>query len=82
MDLAESELDMPVDRRDVDRTELYAADEVFLTGTASEIAPIRSYDGRPIGAGKAGPITRDLIKRFAAYVRAQRPVLQEVASGR
>ncbi|HLB54546.1 MAG TPA: branched-chain-amino-acid transaminase [Gemmatimonadales bacterium] len=53
----------------LNRFDVYTADEAFLTGTASEIAPIRSYDGRSIGAGKAGPITRDLMRRFQEYVR-------------
>lgn len=54
----------------LNRFDVYTADEAFLTGTASEIAPIRSYDGRTIGAGKAGPVTRDLMTRFQAYVRS------------
>jgi len=53
----------------LNRFDVYTADESFLTGTASEIAPIRSYDGRSIGTGKAGPITRDLMTRFKAYVK-------------
>ena len=53
----------------LNRFDIYTADEAFLTGTASEIAPISSYDGRPVGIGRAGPITRDLIQRFQAYVR-------------
>ena len=54
----------------LNRYDIYTADEAFLTGSASEIAPIRSYDGRSIGSGKAGPITRDLMTRFSAYARA------------
>lgn len=54
----------------LNRFDIYTADEAFLTGSASEIAPIRSYDGRSIGSGKAGPITRDLMTRFKAYARA------------
>jgi branched-chain amino acid aminotransferase len=54
----------------LNRFDIYTADEAFLTGSASEIAPIRSYDGRTIGSGKAGPITRDLMTRFKAYARA------------
>lgn len=54
----------------LNRFDIYTADEAFLTGSASEIAPIRSYDGRSIGSGKAGPITRDLMTRFSAYARA------------
>lgn len=53
----------------LNRFDIYTADEAFLTGSASEIAPIRSYDGRSIGSGKAGPVTRDLMARFQAYVR-------------
>jgi branched-chain amino acid aminotransferase len=57
-------------REDIlNRFDIYTADEAFLTGTASEIAPISSYDGRPIGTGKQGPITKDLIQRFHVYVR-------------
>jgi branched-chain amino acid aminotransferase len=54
----------------LNRFDIYTADEAFLTGTASEIAPIRSYDGRPIGAGKTGPVTKDLMARFKACTRA------------
>jgi branched-chain amino acid aminotransferase len=60
----------PVREDMLNRFDIYTADEAFLTGSASEIAPIRSYDGRSIGSGKAGPITRDLMKRFSAYARA------------
>ncbi len=57
-------------REDIlNRFDIYTADEAFLTGTASEIAPMSSYDGRPIGIGRTGPITKDLIARFQAYVR-------------
>jgi branched-chain amino acid aminotransferase len=52
----------------LNRFDVYTADEAFLTGTASEIAPIRSYDGRPIGSGKRGPVTRDLMARFKRLV--------------
>lgn len=53
----------------LNRYDLYTADEAFLTGTAAEVAPIRMVDGRVIGAGKAGPVTRDLRSRFQALVR-------------
>src|SRR5206468_913824 len=46
------------------------ADEVFLTGTASELVAVRQVDGRQIGAGKCGPVTRDLRTRFQALVRS------------
>ncbi len=46
------------------REALYAADEVFLTGTAAEITPVRSVDGCPIGAGTRGPVTERLQTQF------------------
>src|SRR6266508_753389 len=52
----------------LNRYDLYTADEVFLSGTAAEIVAISKLDGRAIGAGTAGPITRDLAARFRAYV--------------
>ena len=54
----------------LNRYDIYTADEAFFTGTAAEIAPIRSLDGRIIGSGKAGPVTRDLTARFRQYTRA------------
>jgi branched-chain amino acid aminotransferase len=53
----------------VNRYDLYTADEAFFTGTAAEIAPIRSLDGRQVGCGKTGPVTRDLMARFRQYAR-------------
>ena len=47
---------------------LYIADEVFFTGTAAEITPIRSVDRIPVGEGSAGPITERLQKEFFAIV--------------
>ena len=69
MDLAR-EAGCEVREEMLNRFDVYTADEAFLTGTASEIAPIRSYDGRTVGSGKAGPVTRDLMSRFQAYVRS------------
>ena len=46
------------------KDDVYAADECFLTGTAAEVIPVVEVDKRPIGDGKPGPITRDLIRRF------------------
>jgi branched-chain amino acid aminotransferase len=56
MQLAGKELEIPVIERDVDRTELYAADEVFLSGTGFQIAPVVEVDGRPVGTGSTGPV--------------------------
>ena len=50
--------------RDLPREYLYLCDELFMCGTAAEITPIRSVDGRQVGAGKAGPVTRRLQALF------------------
>jgi branched-chain amino acid aminotransferase len=46
------------------RHDIYTADECFLTGTAAEIVPVVSLDGRTIGKGEPGPVTQDLLRRF------------------
>lgn len=51
------------------RHDVYAADECFLTGTAAEVIPVVKCDGRPIGSGKPGPVTRQLRERFHQLVR-------------
>jgi branched-chain amino acid aminotransferase len=50
----------------VNRYDLYTADEVFFTGTAAEIVPVTKLDGRVIGSGVPGPVTKELAKRFKA----------------
>lgn len=55
------------------RDELYIADEAFFTGTAAEITPIREVDGRAIGTGEPGPITRDLCASFDSVVHGRDP---------
>lgn len=52
------------------RHDVYTADECFLTGTAAEIVPVVKVDGRPIGTGTPGPITKALLERFHALTRA------------
>jgi branched-chain amino acid aminotransferase len=54
----------------LNRYDIYTADEAFFTGTASELVAIRQLDGRVIGSGKAGPVTRDLRSRFQALARS------------
>jgi branched-chain amino acid aminotransferase len=53
------------------REALHLADELFFTGTAAEITPIRSVDGIPVGKGKPGPVTRTLQDDFFAVVRGE-----------
>jgi len=55
-----------VEELPLNRYDLYTADEAFLTGTAAEVVGVSRLDGRAIGAGVSGPITRDLAARFRA----------------
>jgi branched-chain amino acid aminotransferase len=73
MELAEKELGTRVDKRDVDRTELYAADEVFLTGTGYQIAPVVEIDGRKVGTGEMGPIAHRLQELYFEAARGDNP---------
>jgi len=57
----------------VTRDFLWTADELFLTGTAAEVTPVREIDNRPVGEGKAGPITLDLQKAFFEAVSGRDP---------
>jgi branched-chain amino acid aminotransferase len=57
----------------VTRDELYIADEIFLTGTAAEITPVREVDGRIIGAGKKGPVTDTIQKTYFEAAKGQIP---------
>ena len=55
------------------RDEMYIADEVFVTGTAAELTPVREIDNRRIGTGKPGPVTLALQKRFFSIVHGEDP---------
>jgi branched-chain amino acid aminotransferase len=68
MTLLRDELGVPVDERPIDRSELYLADELFLTGTAAQITAATAIDHRPIGDGKLGPITAKLRQLFLDVV--------------
>jgi branched-chain amino acid aminotransferase len=58
------DMKLPYVERDIPRDEIYLADEVFLTGTAAEITPVREIDDRIIGSGSPGPITVKIQKKF------------------
>ncbi|MEW6657811.1 MAG: branched-chain amino acid transaminase [Thermodesulfobacteriota bacterium] len=62
---------IPVREEIFSRDELYLADEAFLTGTAAEVTPLREVDGRRIGTGKPGPLTRQLQATFFAVVKGE-----------
>lgn len=65
------DLDIPVIERELDRTELYIAEEAFFSGTGAQVAWISSIDRRTIGTGKLGPITQKLQKLFFEIVRGR-----------
>jgi len=66
------DMDIPLVEDTIPREMLYIADEVFFTGSAAEITPIRSIDKIDIGSGKRGPITEKLQKEFFAYINGER----------
>src|SRR5205807_5636626 len=59
--------------RQVDRTELYVAEEIFLSGTGAQIAPVVSVDHRLVGNGQIGPIAKELQELYFDIVRGYRP---------
>ncbi len=61
-------LQIPAVEKTLQRHDLYIADECFLTGTAAEIAPVTTIDGREIGDGKPGALTRRLMGAFREYI--------------
>jgi branched-chain amino acid aminotransferase len=65
------QLGIPVQETDLGYFDLYTADEVFVTGTAAEVAPIVYIDGRTIGSGRPGPITRQLMAAFHAVTERE-----------
>lgn len=71
MILAREELDVDVEVRQIDRTELYLADELFFCGTGVQIAAITEVDNRPIGTGEMGPFVRRLRTLYFNIVRGR-----------
>jgi len=67
------ELGIEVLETTIQRSALYLADELFFTGTAAEITPIRAVDHITVGAGKRGPITEKLQEEFFKVIRGERP---------
>ena len=67
------QIDIPVVETIIPRELLYIADEVFFTGTAAEITPIRSVDRIPVGAGRRGPITERLQREFFGVLNGSLP---------
>ena len=64
-------LGVPVVERDIDRTELYVADEIFLCGTYAEIEPVVSVDRYQVGNGQPGPLTQQVRRLYSDIVRGR-----------
>lgn len=73
IELARAELGLEVVERTVDRSELWAAEEILACGSGWEVVPIVSVDRLPVGEGKPGRITRALQEAYFATVRGERP---------
>jgi branched-chain amino acid aminotransferase len=71
--LAQNELGLETIERQVERSELYLADECFLTGTAAHLTPVAEIDHRPIGDGEIGAITKRLQKLYFEVIRGNNP---------
>jgi len=71
MDVARRELGISTVERQIPRSEVYSAEEVFLTGTAAHLTPVIEMDGRVIGSGGAGPITRQLMNLYYDIIRGK-----------
>lgn len=71
--LCREELGLTVTERQVGRTELYVADEVFLCGTGAQVAPVIQVDRRPVGSGKMGPITARIQQLYFEVVKGNHP---------
>lgn len=56
--------------KDLVRTDLYYCDEMFLTGTGAQVIPVTTIDGRPVGNGAVGPVTRHMMAAYEALVRS------------
>ncbi len=71
MHLLQHEMGVPVEVRDIDRTEVFVADEAFFCGTGVQIVAITEVDHRPVGTGKMGPIVRQLRQLYFDIVRGK-----------
>jgi branched-chain amino acid aminotransferase len=73
IELFQKEMSVPVVEREVDRTELYIADEVFMCGSAFEVLPVFSVDRYQVGDGKVGPLTARLQTEYENVIRGKNP---------
>ncbi len=71
IELVQQELGLPVEIREIDRSEVYLADEAFYCGTGAQVSPIISVDHRPIGTGKVGPLVTELQALYFRVVKGE-----------
>lgn len=71
IELAREELGLQVWERVIDRTELYVADEAFFVGTGAQVSPVVEIDGRPLGDGAIGPISRQVQELYFRVVKGE-----------
>lgn len=71
MELARNELGIEIRERSIDRTEVFIAEEMFMTGTAAQITAVTKVDHRPIGAGVMGPVTARLRTLYEDVLRGK-----------
>ncbi len=83
MDLCREKLGLAVSERLFTPFELYRAQEIFLTGTGAEVIGVSSIDGRAVGQGQPGPVTRKIMELFRAYARDNgAPVYEEAKTAK
>ena len=82
MELCEQKLGIKVIERNFPRYDLYSADEVFLTGSGAEVIAGVKIDGRTIGKGVCGPMTRQIIKHFREYANSTGTPVYETAKAK
>jgi branched-chain amino acid aminotransferase len=71
LQLAQDEMGLPVEVREIDRSEVYLAEEAFFCGTGPQVSPIVSIDHRAIGDGKVGPLVAELQALYFRVVRGE-----------
>ena len=73
IELAKNELGLDTIERSIDRSELYTAEECFLTGTAAHVTPVSEIDHHKVGNGEIGPVTAKLQEIYARVIRGNHP---------
>ena len=73
IELAKDEMGLTVVERPIDRSEVYICDELFMTGTAAQVAAVTKVDHRPVGQGVMGPVTEQLRSLFNGIVLGDNP---------